>query len=146
MLHHRMSLLYRIRNMTVRGKTIDTKQIITLTSAVLTAWLLYSGIVNTDGFLMSFANSGVIHTGLRAAVLVGLLIVLFSRPPRSTAVRMGLGALSSIVLMGACVSMMDYHIGILDAVLYLQVSIILAMEAIEDQKAPVRFSQTQTTN
>lgn len=116
-----------------------------MASAILTGWLLYNGILHYDGFLMSFANTGPLHTGLRAAVLVGLLVVLVSRPPRSTPVRMALGALSSVVLMGACVSMMDYHIGVLDAMLYLQVSIILAMEAIEDQKAPVRFSQVQST-
>lgn len=133
-------------NMTVRGKNITTKDFITIASAGIATVLLVNGIVHPDGFLMSFANSGPIHTALRAIVLVGLFVVLVSRPPRSTPVRVALGALSSIVLMGACASMMDYHIGVLDAVLYLQVSIILAMEAIENQKAPVRFSQTQTTN
>lgn len=124
----------------------SAKQLITLASGLLAAWLLYNGIFQTDTFLMSFANSGPVHTVIRITVLIGLAVVLISKPPRSAPVRLILGSLSSVVLMGACVSIMDYHIGVLDALLYLQVSIILAMEAIEDKKAPVRFPQIPQTN
>lgn len=62
---------------------------------------------------MSFAAVGYIHTALRVLVLIGLTVVLVSRPPRSS------------------------HV-----MLYTQVAIILAIEAIEIKTAPVRFALT----
>lgn len=112
---------------------------------LIAAALLAGGIWMTDSFYMSFADTGTMHTVLRAVVVVGLMIILFSRPPRSAPVRMVLGALSSVILIGACASMIDYHVGPLDAVLYLQVSIILALEAIESQTAPIAFESARSS-
>lgn len=129
------------RSMEVKQKVnISSKQVITAGSILMALWLLGSSIMQPDGFVMSFAAGGAVHGVLRGLIVGALLAVLLSRPPRSMPFRIVLGAVSSVVLAGACVSMMDYQIGILDAILYLQVSIILAIEAIENQTAPVGLS------
>lgn len=101
--------------------------------------LLVGGIQYPDGFLMSFASAGYIHTALRVLVVVGLIVVLVSQPPRSPQVRLILGLVSATLLVGGIVSIVDYRIGILDVMLYTQVAIILAIEALENKTAPVRF-------
>lgn len=95
---------------------------------------------------MSFANAGLQDTILRVFIVIGLVVVLVSRPPRSAKVRFLLGVLSSVILVGTCASMVDYRIGLLDTALYAQASIILALEAIETQTSPVRFARTAATN
>lgn len=106
----------------------------------MTVWLLWSGLTQPDGFVMSFASAGIEHTILRSVILVSLVAILFSRPPRSRQFRALLGSVSALVLLVACASMADYQIGVLDAILYFEVSVILAIEAIEPHRAPVNFS------
>lgn len=106
----------------------------------MAGWLLATGVLLPDSFVMSFASTGVIHSVLRGIVILGLIVVLVSRPPRSARVRLLLGAASTMLIVGSCVSIVNYQIGVLDIVLYAQVAIILAIEAIEIQTAPVRFA------
>lgn len=127
----------------VRGKEVGLKYLLVLGSSCLAASLLYASLAMPDSFVMSFAGSGAVHTMLRIIIVGALIAVLLSRPPRSAQFRVALGVVSSIILVAACFSMMDYKIGVLDAILYLEVSIILAIEAIENQKAPVRLAQPQ---
>lgn len=129
-----------------KRKLITTKQLIVCGSLFLTAALFLAGISARDSFVMSLISDGWLHTGLRAVILIGLTIILFSKPPRPVAVRVIIGALSSLILIGSFVAMADYHIGIVDALLYLLVAIILAMESIEEKTAPVRFSSASSTN
>lgn len=126
--------------MIVRGRKFDTKHLITLMSIILAGWLLAIGLLVPDSFVMSFASAGIVHSVLRAVVIVGLVIVLLSRPPRSAQVRLLLGTVSTMLVAGSCASIINYQIGILDIILYTQVAIILAIEAIEIQTAPVRFA------
>lgn len=129
-------------NMSKKSVNIGSKQLIVLGSIVLTGTLLAGGTVGSDTMLASFIGTNVLDTVLRVVILAGLVTVLVTRPPRPYYLRVALGVLSSIILIGAFAGMADFHIGILDAVLYLLVSNILAMEAIEDKTAPVGFSRT----
>ena len=85
---------------------------------------------------MLLANNGVFDSGLRVGILAALITVFVSSPPRALYFRIFLGATSTIVLIASFVLMADYHIGILDALLYLLVSIVLALEALEYETAP----------
>lgn len=132
--------------MTTSEKKFTTKHMIVIGSILMAVLLLWGGIMQPDSFLMSFASVGPEHTALRAVILGSLIAILVSRPPRSFPFRMLLGAVSSLVLVVACVSMIDYQIGVLDAFLYLEVSIILAIEAIESQTVSVRFDKTSSAH
>jgi hypothetical protein len=126
--------------MNMRDRKFTTKHLMALMSIAMAAWLLITGILQPDGFVMSFASAGVVHSVLRAIMITALIIVLTSRPPRSPRVRLLLGSISAVLMAGGLSSIVHYQIGILDIVLYTQVAIILAIEAIEIQTAPVRFA------
>ena len=93
--------------MTTSKKKFDIKQFIIAATLVMTVVLLVTGISYPNSALMSFANVGMFDTILRSLVAVGLVAILLSRPPRSTQVRCMIGLLSSVVLIGACVSMVE---------------------------------------
>lgn len=69
----------------------------------------------------------------RLLVAVLLLFLLFTEPPRSLAVRgvLGVGAAATFVV--ALQSLFNYQIGIIDCILYMEVAIIVALEALEPQ-------------
>jgi hypothetical protein len=118
-----------------------TKHLIALLSMIMAGWLFVLGIISPDGFIMSFSSAGLVHTLLRATVVTGLIIVLLSRPPRSIATRIFLGALSAVLTAGSLAAMVDYQIGFLDIALYGEVAILLLLEAIEKQTSAVTFKQ-----
>jgi len=122
-------------------KLPSTKQLIICGSLLFAAFLFLSGIAASDSFIMGLASDGMMHTVLRGITLLGLTVILFSKPPRPFAVRVVIGAMSSMILIGSFVAMADYHIGVIDAILYLLVAIVLAIESIEEKTAPVRFSK-----
>lgn len=130
---------------TLRNR-IGLKGLIVSGTGLFALALLLTSLYAPESFAASFISMNILHTYLRIATLAGLLIVLVTRPPRPMQVRMFLGMMSSVILIGALAAMTEYQIGVLDAVLYLQVSIIMAMEAIENKTAPVQFAKQTSLN
>jgi hypothetical protein len=114
-----------------RTPRIDTKRLIIAGTLLLTSGLLYVGVYNPQSFIMGFADASTLSTILRSVVVVVLVAILISRPPRSMVFRFMLGAVSLLILGLSFISMMSYHIGVLDVAIYLEVSIIFALEALE---------------
>lgn len=69
----------------------------------------------------------------RLLVAVLLLFLLFTEPPRSLKVRSVLGAAAFMTFVIALQSFFTYQIGFIDCVLYLEVAIIVGLEALEPQ-------------
>lgn len=126
-------------------RILTGKRAIALGAAALTLLVLTVSVVVPTSLMMTFASAEYQHIILRGLILLGLLVIAFSKPPRAFVIRLLIGALSSIVLVVACVSMIDYSIGLLDGALYLLTSIILALESIEDEPVPMlAFEKSQS--
>lgn len=69
----------------------------------------------------------------RLLVAVLLLFLLFTDPPRSLGVRRILGGAAFVMFAVALQSLFTYQIGIIDCILYLEVAIIVGLEALEPQ-------------
>ena len=69
----------------------------------------------------------------RLLVAVLLLFLLFTEPPRSLKVRTVLGIAAFMTFAIALQSFFTYQIGFIDCVLYLEVAIIVGLEALEPQ-------------
>jgi hypothetical protein len=96
----------------------------------------------TDPTFMAPVGSMGFEIG-RVLVAVLLLFLLFTDPPRSLKVRSALGAASFVMFVVALQSLFAYQIGIIDCVLYLEVAIIVGLEALEPQR---RVRVTRYTN
>ena len=93
--------------------------------------LIYGGIYQSSSFLMSLADTSLPYMVLRGGVAVLLVILLLSKPPRSYLVRMTVG-IASVVLATLSIGMLySYEVRVFDAVVFLEVAIIFALEALE---------------
>ena len=71
---------------------------------------------------------------IRVALIMLLLGLLLTAPPRSMYFRIILGAVAGALFIGSSALALQYSIGIMDALIFIEVAIIFALEAIE---APV---------
>lgn len=84
-----------------------------------------------DPLLQAFIASDLLSQTVRL-VLIGLLTVLFfTAPPRSIEFRTALGFASGLLSIGVAIMMSQYSIALLDALLFVEVAIIFALEALE---------------
>lgn len=93
--------------------------------------MLAGGIYFPQTALMSMADTSTAFMALRIAIAGVLVVLLVTRPPRSYGVRRAVGVLS-VALGALSVSLLlQYEVRILDALVFLEVAILLAIEALE---------------
>lgn len=119
------------------------KKLIIAATMVLIATFLFGTIYKPDTPLMLFAGDGVIFTVIRSILLVMLGVLLFTNPPRRLWVRHVLGAAAIVTLTMATTMVLHYMLPIADAMIMVQASVILGIEALEIQPKPVVFPKSQ---
>lgn len=88
-------------------------------------------MIQPDQVLTAFVAGDTLSQAVRV-LLIGLLTsFLFIRPPRSMHLRVFLGVASIALAVGAVSLIPSYVIGVFDAILYVEVAIIFAIEALE---------------
>lgn len=102
--------------------------------------LLFAGVFYPDTFLMSLADTSPFFTILRAVIIILLIGLLVTNPPRSQAVRVGLAAWGLMVATLAIEMLLSYRAYLLDVIVLLEVAIICGLEALESRRIfiPVR--------
>ena len=88
-------------------------------------------VSGVDPFFNAFLAGGVLTNALRVGILVLLVTLLFTNPPRSYRLRMLSGVTSLIMLSMSMMQLMAFNTYIVDAVIYLELAIIFAIEALE---------------
>lgn len=88
-----------------------------------------------DTLLQAFASSDLLLQGVRVA-LIGLLVgLLLTSPPRSIEFRIVLAAMSIVLGLGALSTLLQYSLPLLDSLVFIEIAIIFAIEAIEAPEA-----------
>lgn len=101
------------------------------------AMLFVGSIYFTDTLLISLADTSPTYQLLRAAIVVLLISILVTNPPRSLKLRSMIGAWSFLLGLQAIESLFSYQLRLLDGILFLEVAIILAIEALETRQIPI---------
>jgi hypothetical protein len=122
------------------------KKLIIAATMMLIATFLFGTIYKPDNPLMLFAGNGTIFTVIRSVSLIALGILLVTNPPRKLWVRHVIGGAAILTLTLAIDMVFSYMLPIADAVLMVQASIILGIEALEIQPKPVRLAEHRTTS
>jgi hypothetical protein len=108
------------------------KFLIGATLCLITA-LLLAGLYDPESPLLWVASSSIGFAYLRTALIVVLLVLLFTNPPRRLFLRACL-MIFGIILGFAVVQMaLTYTLNFLDAVVLLEVSIIAIIEGLESE-------------
>lgn len=107
------------------------KRIIIAGTIAFLAAIVLTSAFGQDGFLQAFIATDIVSQVVRV-VLIGLLVALLvlSRP-RSLEFRSALYMASAALTFGVVIMLSQFYIAALDAVLFVEVAIIFALEAIE---------------
>lgn len=112
-------------------------------STLLFVSLLFAGsIYFPNTFLMSLADTTPTYLFLRGAIIVLLISILVTKPPRSLKLRGMIGAWSFLLGLQAIEALFSYELRLLDGLVFMEVAIILGIEALETRQIPVTKKHT----
>lgn len=106
------------------------KVLIAATIAFLTA-IIVGNTVGQDSLLQAFTSGDVASQIVRGAIVAVLMALLLSHAPRNIYFRGALGLASAGLSFGVALLLSFGYIAALDALLYVEVAIIFALESME---------------
>lgn len=107
------------------------KQTVFFGSLLSVIFLLLGTYVFPTDIIMWFASTSWIFTVLRLLMAVVLILVLCTTPPRELYMRLAMGA-AALISLGAGVGIaMSDSLHVLDIILFIQLGIVLGLEALE---------------
>jgi hypothetical protein len=118
---------------------MGVKKLLIIATTLLVCAMLFDGLYQKDAPLMWLAATTLNYAYMRAALVVVLVMLLVTSPPRSANFRTFLAAFSSALFIGTVALSYWYAIELLDAIIFLEVSIICMIEALE--ASPVRVKK-----
>ena len=107
------------------------KRLIILSTIVFLAVIGISAHLSNDALVQAFAGNSVLLQGVRAGIIALLVSFLFIEPPRSILFRAFLAVASVGLFVGVSTLLLDNYMAPLDAVMFVEVAIIFAIEALE---------------
>lgn len=120
------------------------KQVLIITTTLLIGAMLFDGVYYPDSPLMWLASTAITYAFIRLGLVVILLGLLAFRPPRSFQARVFLGSVASVLGIVTLVLVGQYNIAFLDAIVFIEVAIILMIEALETDQLTVRQLAAKT--
>jgi hypothetical protein len=120
------------------------KQVLIITTTLLIGAMLFDGVYYPDSPLMWLASTAITYAFIRLGLVVILLGLLAFRPPRSFQARVFLGSVASVLGIVTLVLVGQYNIAFLDAIVFIEVAIILMIEALETDQLTVRRLAAKT--
>lgn len=98
---------------------------------LLIGLMLFEGLYKPEAPLMWLASTSVEYAYLRATLLIVLVTLLVSSPPRSAFFRLLLASFALTIGIGTAVLSYSHAIPLLDAVVFIEVAIVFMIEALE---------------
>lgn len=117
---------------------MGVKRLLILITTFLVSAMLFSGLYQPDAPLMWLASTTSNYAYMRVALIAVLLTLLVTEPPRSGYFRIFLGAFSAALAISTITLSYWYAIGILDAIVFIEVAIIFMIEALEANVGDVK--------
>lgn len=121
------------------------KQVLIITTTLLIGAMLFDGVYYPDSPLMWLASTAIIYAFIRLGLMVILLGLLAFRPPRSLQARVFLGSVAGVLGIVTLVLVGQYNIAFLDAIVFIEVAIILMIEALETDQLTLRQLAAKTS-
>lgn len=117
---------------------MGAKRLMILVTIFLVGAMLFSGLYQPDAPLMWLAATTTNYAYMRAALIVVLLTLLITEPPRSANFRIFLAAFSVGLGISTILLSYWYAVGLMDAIIFIEVAIILMLESLEANATEVK--------
>lgn len=108
---------------------------------ILVIALLIGGIYYPGSFMMSLAGTDTLYSLIRGAIVVLLIGLLVTNPPRSYVLRAIIGVWSVLLAATSVQLLYSYRVNILDAIVFIEIAIIFAIEALETRRRTIPVSK-----
>lgn len=118
---------------------MGVKKLLIIATTFLVCAMLFDGLYQKDAPLMWLASTTINYAYMRMALIVVLIMLLVTRPPRASYFRSFLAGFSSALFISTILLSHWYVIELLDAIVFLEVAIICMIEALETN--PVRVQK-----
>lgn len=118
---------------------MGVKRLLVIATIILVCAMFFDGLYQKEAPLMWLASTTAGYAYMRAALIILLLILLVTTPPRSMYFRTFVAGFSSALFIGTILLSHWYAIGLLDAIVFIEVSIICMIEAVEAN--PIRVQK-----
>lgn len=123
------------------------KRIIIAGTIALLATVFLGSLFHIEHTLLILTSGSIEFQVIRLALIGLLAALLIWSPPRSLDFRTILGAVSAVLTFGTAFMLSNYQIGIFDALIFIEVALIFALESAEAsllvkrpaKKIPVSF-------
>jgi hypothetical protein len=117
---------------------MGVKRLLIIITTFIVCAMLFSGLYQPDAPLMWLAATTTNYAYMRAALVIVLLTLLVTNPPRSGYFRVFLAAFSAALGISTILLSYWYAIGILDAIIFIEVAIIFMIESLEVEAEEVK--------
>lgn len=107
------------------------KQVLITSTVLFLAVVIGLTVSTSDGLLLAFASNDIGMQIVRGMIIVLLVGILATTPPRSFYVRSILAISAILLSVGSVVLMLNYAMLPLDAILFFVSALVLMVEAIE---------------
>lgn len=118
---------------------MGVKRLLIIATTFLVCAMLFDGLYQKDAPLMWLASTTINYAYMRMALIVVLVMLLVTNPPRSSYFRTFLAGFSAALFIGTVLLSNWYAIGLLDAIVFIEVAIICMIEALETD--PIRVQK-----
>jgi hypothetical protein len=127
-------------------KEICMKKIIVFGTILLIVALLTGGLYFPDYPLMWMASTSTQSEVIRLGLIAILTVLLFSNPPRAAYFRLLL-AIGAVILGIITIFMVfNYQMNLIDALVFIEVAVILSVEALETNDSYSSFTTMKRNN
>lgn len=124
----------------------DMKKMLIVATMLFTASLMIGSVYFPDTPFMWFAGTSLNLELLRALLIALLTVLLFSNPPRALYIRYTIGMVAIILPLIVTTLAVQYHLHIIDALVFMEVAVIFGLEALEtNPDAKKTFAPTRRT-
>lgn len=123
------------------------KKSLAIVTSILLAFVVVANITGYHGLAVDIlTNPEPLHHIGRIAAIIGLMTIAVTVRPRTRLVRGTLGVLSALVTSIAVYFVMANELAIGDAMLYVISSVVIMMEAIEQEPVPIATDTRLSTS
>lgn len=117
---------------------MGVKRLLIIVTVFLVGIMLFDSLYYKDAPLMWLASTSLDYAYMRTVLVIVLISLFVSSPPRSQHFRLFLGSFA-LALFGSTLWLsLSYAIDLLDTVIFIEVAIIFMLEALEADQVPVR--------
>lgn len=122
------------------------KKLLIVGTILLTGALLVSGVFYPDYPLMWLASTSADYSVVRGVLIAILAVLLFSNPPRAVYFRIFLAACAGVLGIATIGLLLTYNMNLIDAIVFMEIAIIFAIEALESPDSYPSLAKMKHTN